>query len=386
MKILLVSSLRRKLGSDITASRARMVFNLAKGLINRGHSVSILAPANSIVEGAIIIPVVPKSFVELPPFENQFYAETAYLVTLARIIQERSGKFDIVHNHTYPEYINLLIEDTLPVAMITTLHTPVTPELIKVLKKFPKAQVVAQTETYRNLASNVFIPHVVYSGIDTNLFEYSEETRDYLLWIGRLGKGKNTEGNFIDGKGVKDAINVAVQTGEKLLLLGNVEDKQLYEKEVYPYLSKKIQWISPISFEQTHSQDEICKLMQGAKALIITTKFEEAFGLIAAEAMACGTPVIGFARGSVPEVVEDRQTGFVINPSEEDKRGDFTIPESGIAGHTKAVEKIYSMKDIDYKKMQKACRERVEKYFTIDKMVSDYEKLYSKLVKKNNLS
>ncbi|MDO8583092.1 MAG: glycosyltransferase [bacterium] len=345
-----------------------MIYNLAAGLAKLGHNVSVLASENSEIEGVNIIPVISKSFAELPPFENQFYAEVAYLVIMAKKLQDISSDFDIVHNHTFPEYINLLVEKTLPIPMVTTLHAPITPELEDVLSKFPDSNIVAQSESYRKALRKVQIKWVVKGGIETNVFSYSEKPRDYLLWIGRLGKTKDSNGNFIDGKGVRDAIEVAEKTGKKLLMVGNVEDQEFYKRDVLPHLSNNIIWLSSSSSKQTHSQNQVAELIQGAKILIFSTKFEEAFGLVAAEALSCGTPVIAYSRGSIPSIVKEGENGFLIKPSE------------SVAGICKAVEKIYSMKDDAYLKMQRSARKTVEENFTIEKMVLAYEKLYTELI------
>ena len=124
------------------------------------------------------------------------------------------------------------------------------------------------------------------------------------------------------------------------------------------------------------AREEIVSLMQKAKAFLMTINWEEPFGLVMIEAMACGTPVVAFARGSVPEIVKDGETGFIINPSDDDVRGDWIIKKTGFEGLCEAVNKLYSLSQEEYKQMRLACRKRVEERFTIEKMVEEYEKVY----------
>src|SRR3989344_8229700 len=107
MNILIVSLLKRKVTPDIPAARPRIIYEIASGLVKKGHQVSLLGTADSHIPGVEIISVIEKSFVDMPVFENPFYAETAYLVKLAKKIEEIGNNFDIIHNHTYPEFINL---------------------------------------------------------------------------------------------------------------------------------------------------------------------------------------------------------------------------------------------------------------------------------------
>jgi len=100
------------------------------------------------------------------------------------------------------------------------------------------------------------------------------------------------------------------------------------------------------------------------------------------EAMACGTPVVAYARGSVPEVIKDGETGFIVNSSEEDKRGDWIVKKTGIEGLCEAVEKIYAMPKNQYIEMRKNCRKHVENNFTVEKMVNNYEKVYREIIDK----
>jgi glycosyltransferase involved in cell wall biosynthesis len=115
--------------------------------------------------------------------------------------------------------------------------------------------------------------------------------------------------------------------------------------------------------------------------------WEEPFGLVFVETMASGTPIIAFARGAVPEVIVDGVTGFIINPSDEDIRGKWIIKKTGLDGLCEAVERIYSLSKDDYGKMREACRAHVENNFTMERMVKEYESVYSKLIseQKNSL-
>lgn len=100
------------------------------------------------------------------------------------------------------------------------------------------------------------------------------------------------------------------------------------------------------------------------------------------ESMACGTPVVAFARGSVPEIIKDGETGFIVNPSDDDIRGNWIIKKTGIEGLCEAVERIYSMPEKQYLEMRKACRAHVEKHFTVERMVDEYEKVYEEILAK----
>ncbi|KKQ34738.1 MAG: Glycosyltransferase [Microgenomates group bacterium GW2011_GWA2_37_6] len=148
-----------------------------------------------------------------------------------------------------------------------------------------------------------------------------------------------------------------------MVITGNVEDSDFYERDVKPYLNDKIQWFGPISKEQKIDRAEIVKLMQKAKVFLMTINWEEPFGLVMAEAMSCGTPVIGFDRGSVRELVVDGKTGFVVNPS------------LGVEGLIKALEKINSINPND-------CRQHVLNNFSIDIMVDNYENIYNEVTQK----
>lgn len=102
------------------------------------------------------------------------------------------------------------------------------------------------------------------------------------------------------------------------------------------------------------------------------------------EAMACGTPILAYARGAVPEIIEDGVTGFTVNSSDTDVRGDFIVKKTGEQGMLEAIERIYALPDDEYQAMRRACRKRVEEYFTAERMVTGYETLYKKILKERS--
>jgi len=364
LRVLITAPLKRKVAPKITAARPRVIFDLASELLKRGHKVSILGTGDSFIPGAEIIPVIPKSFIEMGPFENSFYAHTAFLTKMAKTLEKIGNNFDIIHNHCYPEFINLLVEKNIKTPIITTIHTQITPEVDKTLSLFKKSYFICISETAKKLAKETKIYKVIYNGVNTSLYKFSEKKEDYLFWLGRLARAKDKKGNFMDPKGARWAIQLAKETNSKLLLSGNVEDKKFFEEDIKPYLSKKIKWLGPISPEQPLSKKEVVKLMQKAKAFLMTINWNEPFGLVMAEAQSCGTPVIGFNRGSLSEIVIDKKTGFVVAPKE------------GITGLKKALKNIGKINPRD-------CRERIERNFSLEKVAENYEKTYKEIIKNN---
>ena len=165
------------------------------------------------------------------------------------------------------------------------------------------------------------------------------------MWTGRICKDK----------GIENAIKIARRAKVKLLLAGQVQPmyQEYFRKKIKPFLNSKIRYLG----EKT--QGELIPLYQNAKALLYPIEWEEPFGLNMAESMACGTPVIAYNHGSVPEVVKDNKTGFVVKNIQEAVR---------------AVKNIDKIKRED-------CRKWVEDNFTIKKMVDDYEKVYYQILK-----
>lgn len=360
LRVAILAPLKRSITPDVTASRPRVIFDLASELIKLGHKITIFGTGDSNIPGAEIVPIIPKGLSFLPVAENPFYQHTAYLTLMIKTVLDRQNDFDVIHNHMYPEFLALLASFKTPV--VSTVHAQMTDELKNVLKHFTSTHLVAISESAKRL-SGMDMP-VIHNGIDTDFFLPAEASakagRDYLLFVGRMSKAKDKDGNFLDPKGARSAIAIAQKSGEKLKIVGNVEDPSFYETLIKPHLNEKIEFVGEVSPEQTLTREQMRELFQGAKAFINPINWEEPFGLVMAEALSCGTPVIAFNRGSVSELIIDSKNGFVVETGE------------GVDGFIAKLSKLSLISG-------EVCRTDAVTRFSKARMADDYERLYLKL-------
>jgi glycosyltransferase involved in cell wall biosynthesis len=178
----------------------------------------------------------------------------------------------------------------------------------------------------------------VYNGIDLSLYPLRERSGDHLVFLGRIHPDK----------GVHLAIEVAHLSGLPLLIAGIIQDQTYFREQVEPYLDQKIRYIGPVDVQGKN------ELFAQASALLHLNTIPERFGLVLAEANAAGVPVIAMDLGSCREVIEDGQTGFLVNNAQE------------------AVQRLQQLPAID----GRVCRQRVEQLFSIEAMVESYERVY----------
>ncbi len=363
MRILIVSTLKRKIAPHEFASRSRIIYQLAEGLVKKGHEVSLLGTGDSEIPGVKILPLLEKGWVDLPPVENEFLRQDANLIQLTQKIIELQDQFDVIHNHTYPDFFPSIIENKLKIPMLTTLHALYDFYMDDLLSTFKKTYFISLSDNYAQLYKKAQIYKTVYNGVDTNLYSYQEKKDDYLFWLGRMPKGKNKDGTFIDPKGLRTAIKLAQETGERLFISAPVEDIEFYNKDVKPYLNDKIKFVGEPTKEQSVPFEKILSLYQGAKAFLMTINQNEPFGLVTAEAGSCGTPVISFDRGALPEIIKDGINGFLVPY------------DQGVNGLKEALKKVNQIKPID-------CRNHIVNNFSIENMVNNYEKTYNEILQK----
>lgn len=350
MKIAILAPLTRSVSRDTRGSRPRVVYDLVKGLVDNGHTVTTFGTGDSNIPGHLI-KIVPISIYKMEQSENQFYQHLIYLCRMMDELIKRQNEFDIIHSHLYPEVLPITYTKLLKPPLIVTPHIYLWPELIENFINHPEVNYVAVSNFQRNSAPKVNFIDTVYNGIAVQEFEFNEKPEDYLLFLGRMKEG--------DPKGVINAIKIAKKSGMRLKIAGNVESEEFFNHEIQPHLNDKIEFIGPIDDYGPISFKQKVDLYKNAKAFLFPIQHVEAFGMTMLESMACGTPVIGSDIGATSEAIIDGKVGFLADPNNVD-------------GFVEAVQKI---DQID----RKACRQYVEENFSTKKMVENYEKVYEKL-------
>jgi glycosyltransferase involved in cell wall biosynthesis len=320
----------------------RIVSYLTEELTKRGHSVTLFASGDSKTK-AKLVSVSKKSLSGLNiPWHDWWWNNHNYSTAF-----KKSSSFDIIHSHWTP--MGMYFQDLTKTPTLHTLHNLPKKSDIRweIFRNYKKSNVAFISKKQKQNSVVKFKKSwVAYNGIPVKKFNFKPKPENHLIWIGRISPDKGTD----------IAIKIAKKARMKLLIAGQLQPKyqDYFDKKINPHLGSKIKYIGELS------QSELASFYGQGKAFIYPIKWQEPFGLVMVEAQACGTPVIAFDKGSVPEVVKHGKTGFVVK---------------NITEAVKAVKKINQIKRED-------CRKWVEKNFAIEKMVDNYEKVYYKIIKK----
>jgi len=312
---------------------------LCDELVRRGHEVTLFA-AEDARTSAKLIPIWPKSL-----WRAKLKTPHAVFGLLYEKLLSMKGQFDIIHDHC--EFYTAPFSKLLKPEIITTLHHPLTEETIILYKKFPNINFVATSKSQRKSGPGINIVKTIYHGLPIEKYQFNPTPKNYLLWLSKIAPDK----------GLAEAIEIAKLSGENLIISGNIlpEHGDYFDFRIKPLIDgKKIQFVGASDFQKK------IELFKNAKAFIFPVKRLEPFGLVVIESMACGTPVIAFNKGSMPELIEDGKTGFLVSSLEE---------------ACQAIKKINQIP-------REYCREYVKKNFNLKRMVNRYEKLYKKISKK----
>ena len=319
-----------------------MLSVLTEELVARGHDITLFASGDSKTKAKTVFPT-PKGIW----LQHELKSPHAIINVLLKKVYRRISNFDLIHNHfDFFAFPLVMIKDRPPI--LTTIHRPLNHAYMEAIKSCTEIKfcTIYQDQKRHAEENGIAITDVVYNGIDLSCYEFNDEPEDYLLFIGRLN----------EEKGILDALEIAKKSSHRIIVAGNVvgaKEWSYFMSEVQPRLNEdKVRFVGRIGFK------EKIELFKNAKALLFPVDRREPFGLVMIEAMACGTPVIGYKRGSVPEVIEDGKTGFIVNDQDE---------------MVEALKKIDTIKRED-------CRARVEQHFNLDMMVSGYERLYKKII------
>lgn len=338
----------------------------AEGLVKLGHEVDFFA-----VTGSSGLEVSRVETLNLPPlYENDLLNSIDKQVSLYQVerakfelwilweqymlteIYKRAnqGQYDLIHLHCLERFLPFpKIYNKIPT--VYTLHDTLInwKKEIFELYKTPNLYFAPISNSQKKLLPELNYTDVCYNGIDIESFKFSNQPKkDTLVYVGRINKEK----------GVAIAIKLALKTGKKLLIAGPITgeaEDNYFKTQVQPYLSEQIVYLGSLPRPELHN------IYGQAKALLFPISREEPFGLVMVEAMACGTPVIAFDRGSVREVVVDQVTGFVVQ------------------NEAQMLEAIDKIGDIDRLK----CRKHVENNFTLEKMAKRYERIFHTILDKH---
>lgn len=331
----------------------RIVDQLTEGLVKRGHDVTLFAAGDS-KTSAKLVPIVPTSIGNSGTMKDHALIPMASYTTCF----SRAGEFDVIHNHT--QYYGVILSDLVQTPVVHTLHGTIAegevPEENRaVLRQFADHHFVSISNDQRRGIPELHWAGTVYNGIPVETYPFVSQPEGYALWFGRI----------TPKKGLVESIKAARKIGIPLKIAGVIDpiEQDFFEAEVKPLLTG-----DDISMVGEVSLPEKMALYSHARVTLYPVSWQEPFGLVMAESMACGTPVIAYNRGSVPEVVADGETGYIVDPAKDD---------DGLAD---ALQRLFSLPTDQYDAMRRASRKRVEDNFAVERMVEGYERVYKQVV------
>ena len=334
MKIAILSSIAWRTPPRKYGPWEQVASNIAEGMVERGIDVTLFATGDSFTKGKLA------SASDRPyALDHDIDPKVAECLHISYLM-ERADEFDIIHNNF--DFLPLTYSRLIRTPMVTTIHGFSSPKILPVYKKYNRSSHYVSISN-SDRSDELDYTATVYNGINVDDFSFNPTAKDYLLFWGRIHPDK----------GVYEAIQIAKKSKRKLIISGLIQDQDYFERKVKPFVNN-----DDIVYVGNSGPDKRDSFLGGASALLHPISFEEPFGLSVAESMLCGTPVIAFNRGSMPELIQDKKTGFLVNTIEE------------------AVEAVNHIPMID----RKYCREWAVSAFSRDKMIEGYFSVYKKVL------
>ncbi|GAC1664311.1 MAG: glycosyltransferase family 4 protein [Candidatus Acidiferrum sp.] len=339
MKIAQIAPLYESVPPKTYGGTERVVSYLTEQLVAMGHEVTLFASGDSETT-ARLVPGCPRSL----RLDEGCVDKLAHHVIMLDDVMRQAGEFDIIHFHI--DYLHFPLSRCCNLPSVTTLHGRLDlPDLAPLYRRFRTAPLISISLAQRKPLPWANWVGNVYHGLPTQLYPFYPKPGEYLAFLGRISPEKR----------VDRAIEIALGAGMQLKIAAKIDtaDRDYYESKIKPLLGH-----SDIEFVGEISEQQKAEFLGNAYAYLFPIDWPEPFGLTMIESMACGTPVIAFPCGSVPEVMEDEVSGFVVNSVEE------------------AVEAVKKIGSVD----RAGCREVFEKRFSSVRMGQDYLKLYEMLL------
>lgn len=370
MKVAIIAPVEETIPPQKYGGIEWIVYHVAHGIGKKGHSVDLFATGDSQKETEYNLISVTEKALRIVPI---YYAdlklrEEAKLQAITKTYDHLSqNSYDVIHNHAgwrFLQYANRLEHKVL-----TTHHGPLSiADEQEVFIQYKDHYHISISNNQRKDLPQLNFVETIYNGTDTvgfPFYDYSEN-QSYMIFLARMS----------EEKGAVEAAKAARATKHPLIVHTKIDKvNELYFEQFKNYVDNNyVRFGGEVDFQAK------VKHLGGARCLLVPVQWEEPFGLMFTEAMSCGTPVITFARGSAPEIIRDGETGFLVNQSEKLKRGDWIVKKTGVEGLCEAIERIFTMSILEYRSMRRKCREHVEKNFTVEKMVDEYEKVYKQIL------
>jgi glycosyltransferase involved in cell wall biosynthesis len=339
MRIAQLAPLAESVPPKLYGGTERVVAWLVDELVERGHDVTLFASGDSKTRGKLH-PVWPRAL----RLGRNGADPSAACTLLLEAIARRAGDFDVIHSHI--DWLPLPLLSRLGVPFLTTLHGRLDlPGLPDVIRTFPEASFVSISDHQRLPLPDANWIRTIQHGLPARLFRPSFEPGSYLAFLGRLSAEKGPEG----------AIRIARAAGMPLRIAAKIPraEAAYFKKNLEPHIDNRV-------VQLVGEVDEARKqpFLADATALLFPIDWPEPFGLVMIEAMACGTPVIAYRSGSVPEVIEEGTTGFIVESEEQ------------------AVHAVSELARLD----RRTIRARFEERFSAGRMAQEYEAQYRKLI------
>lgn len=339
MRIAQVAPLHESVPPRSYGGTERIVFFLTEELIKKGHEVTVYASGDSFTS-AKLIPTIAQSL-RLNPCCKDILAP--HILQLERLFQDNTA-YDIIHFHT--DYLHFPFSRRILTNQLTTLHCRLdSPELTMIFNEYSDMPVVSISDNQRLPLPMAHWQGTVYNGIDATPYTFQPARGRYMAFLGRISRDK----------GIKEAIEIALRCDTELRIAAKIDDREnvYYRECIQPYFDHPL-----INFVGEITELEKSAFLGNAAALLFPIQWPEPFGLVMIEALACGTPVIAFNTGSVPEVLENLINGFIVDSVDE------------------AVAAVGRLGAIS----RHRCRESFEKRFTASRMTEGYLEVYRNLL------
>lgn len=339
MKVAQLTSNLNAVSVDATKAISSHVALLTNAIVANGHEAHLYASEASQTDGALHYIEEGTPIQSLAPDLQRHYTNT-----LISDCYKHAEDYDIIHSHF--TLLSSFYADLVKTPTLISVHSPIRDEIRPFLHRYRHLSYVSFSHAQRLQMPELNWVANIYHGINTERFAYNATPKDYFLYLGRV----------TEEKGVHFAIDAAKQAGVPLIIAGGSYPTEGYwHKNIEPEING-----TTIRYVGIANEQQKIELLQGARALLFPTQYDETFGLVMAEAMSCGTPVIGWRNGSVPEVVEDNLTGYIV---------------------TSTAEMVKAIKNID-KISREATRHRAVTYFSQQKMTQGYLRVYERILAK----